>query len=176
MRRTLSVSRVIGVVHAPVLCNRALKPLQPAPLETLDVRLSWSARGYDHHAHHVLLCSIYRSASRSVFSFFSFARNSAGFSLCASAPLHLCASAPLFCSALVSVLLSNLLCSQSSTPLSSLCSALVSASRLSLVAHDHNTLNMNAIYSVMRFTITVFMQNCVFRIIIVQCDNKIIIL
>ena len=138
MRRTLAVRRFSGVVHARVLCNRAREPLQRAALEALDVRLPWCARGYLHHAHHALMRSLYIGAltgglAAGVSSFSLPTQYSAGFSLCAFAPL----CSPL-CTALFFALLSALL---SSLRYTSLCSALLFSflSRLRLVSACHSS-------------------------------------
>ena len=52
MRLVFADCRVSGIVHARALRNCVRESLQCAALETLDVRLSWFARGYSHHAHH----------------------------------------------------------------------------------------------------------------------------
>ena len=99
-------------VHARVLRNRAPE------LETLDVRLPWCARGYSHHAHHALLRSLYRSASRQRFSFFS---THGTLPVLGFVPLRLCAS--------------SLLCAFVPQLFSELCSSgFVSASALPLVS------------------------------------------
>ena len=77
------------------------------------MRLYWCARGYDHHAHHALLRSLYSigalpaSVPASVFSFLFRTK------LCQFWPLRLFCSAPLrLCSTLLCATLSlSLLCS-----------------------------------------------------------------
>ena len=108
--------------HAQTRAQR-IEPLQwAALLETLDVRLSWCARGYSHHAHHSLLRSIYRSTSRQRsgkrFSLSYLLHGTLPvFRLCASAPLRLgsalrlCSSLCFAPSGLASALHSSLLCS-----------------------------------------------------------------
>ena len=99
MRCVFADCRVSGE-YARAFCNCAREPFQWAAIETLDVRLYWCARGYHYYAHHALVRSLYRNASRRrsgySFSFLSSPRNSAGFStfarLCAAARLRLCTS------------------------------------------------------------------------------------
>ena len=141
--------RVIGVFHERALCNCTRDPLQWAALKAMDVRLSLPTRGDNHHAHLVVLRASYKGArfsSKFRLAHFTFiARNSPGFSLCASVLLSsLCdtlRAALLFWSCLCSARLCSARLSSARICSTRLCSSrLCLGSRLcfSLVAPDSN--------------------------------------
>ena len=138
----LRCGNVSVVVHARAWCNRAREPLEWTAIEAVGVLFAlfpfvsaWRSsptRTRSLRAPYIGVLS--NGFSARVLSFITFTQNSAGFSLCAFAPLLFSLRySSLLCSSLSANLLFSLLCSSllvSESTSSRLC--------LSLVVHDSN--------------------------------------